>query len=397
MDDGAVGIYVHVPFCERVCPYCDFAVVRAPRLPREREDAYVGALLRELVRRAPLFAMSPEAGSRPLASLYLGGGTPSLLRPESIARLVEAVGGHFRARADLEVTLEANPGTTEAARLAFFRAAGVNRLSLGIQSFDDRVLKRLGRAHRGSEGRAMLAAARAAGYDNVSLDLIVAAPGQRIGDLARDLDELAAVAPEHVSAYLLTIEPGTPFSRAAPRGQLDLAGEEETVEMLETLAERLAAIGLERYELSSFARPGRESRHNRRYWERKPVLGIGVGAWSWEPPRRDAPFGARRGNLRGLDAWLARAGADEPTEAEPPEALDAPSARGEAAFLALRTSGGIDPESFAAEFGAPPRTFFAEAIDELLGTGLLEEGPSGRLRLSSRGILLSDSVFERFV
>ncbi len=396
MDDGSIGVYAHVPFCERICPYCDFAVVAARTLTAARERSYVDALLRELERRAQAFGR--EDGSvRPLASLYLGGGTPSLLTPESIARVVMAATARFPDRGDVEVTLEVNPSTTERARLPAFRAVGVNRLSVGVQSFSDTTLKRLGRAHRADESRATLTAARAAGFDEVSIDLITAAPGQRLADLERDLDEALAFAPEHVSAYQLTIEPGTPFERAARRGQLALADEDEAIRMLERTAERLEAGGLARYELSSFARPGRMARHNRRYWERGAVLAIGVGACSYEPPSAAAPHGVRRANLRSLDGYLARIGAGEPADAEPPERLDAASARGEAAFLALRTIAGLDADRFRAEFGAPPRRFWPDVIDQLVGAGLLHEEPSGDLRLTPRGILLSNSVFAHFV
>ena len=393
MDDGRVGVYAHVPFCERICPYCDFAVERAPQLARTREDAYVAALRVELERRSELFA------DRPLATLYLGGGTPSRLRPESIERIAAAVHAAFPSEGapDLELTLELNPGTTESARLPGFRAAGVNRLSVGVQSFDDATLKRLGRAHRARDCRAALEAARAAGFENLSLDLILAAPEQRLADVARDLDAALFFAPQHVSVYALTIEPGTPFERALRRGQLVLADEEEVADMLTLAAERLGASGLARYEISSFAAAGRESRHNRRYWERRPVLGIGVGAWSSEPPSEAAPHGARRANVRGLDAYLARVAAGQPAAEGPAERLDAPTARGEALFLALRTAAGLAPEGFAAEFGAPPRGFYGAEIEELVEAGLLDEASDGHLRLTSRGILLSDSVFERFV
>jgi len=395
MDDGRVGVYLHVPFCERVCPYCDFAVVPARPLAPEQERAYVDALLAELGLRARDFA-GPDGAPRPLASLYFGGGTPSLLTPASVARLVAAVRAAFPAAGDVETTLEVNPSTVERARLPGFRDAGVNRLSIGVQSFDDDTLKRLGRAHRADEARATLAAARAAGFDDVSLDLIVAAPGQRLAALERDLDEALAFAPEHVSAYQLTIEPGTPFERAAARGQLALADEEEAVAMLERLVERLAAAGLERYEISSFARPGRTSRHNRRYWERRPVLGLGVGAWSSDPPSPEAPHGARRANPRSLAAYLERVAAGvPPTEVH--ERLDPATARGEAAFLALRTMRGLDAAAFAAEFGAAPRAFWPDAIDEAVAAGWLVESPCGDLRLSAAGVLLSDSLFERFV
>jgi oxygen-independent coproporphyrinogen-3 oxidase len=294
-----------------------------------------------------------------------------------------------------EITLEVNPSTTERERLPAFRAAGVNRLSIGLQSLDDATLKRLGRAHRAEEGRATFAAARAAGFDDVSVDLLFAAPGQSLAALDAELAAFTALAPRHVSAYALTLEPGTPFERAARVGRLALPDDDAVAEMLERVALRLGEAGLARYEVSSFARPGFESRHNRRYWERRPVLGIGPGAWSSEPPRPDAPFGARRANERALDAWLARIarGGEEVA----PEILGEATARGEASFLALRTAAGLDARRFADEFGAPPRAFYAAAIDELVAAGLLEEGCGGSLRLTPRGFLLSDTVFERFV
>jgi oxygen-independent coproporphyrinogen-3 oxidase len=178
-----------------------------------------------------------------------------------------------------------------------------------------------------------------------------------------------------------------------------LPEEDDVAAMLERIADRLAAAGLARYEVSSYARAGFESRHNRRYWQRRPVLGLGPGAWSNEAPRDDAPFGARRANVRDLDLWLARIAAGEPGALDPPECLDARTARGEAAFLALRTAAGLDAASFATEFGAPPRAFWNTAIDELVAADLLVEDAAraGGLRLTPRGFLLSDSVFLRFV
>jgi oxygen-independent coproporphyrinogen-3 oxidase len=387
-----LGVYVHVPFCERICPYCDFAVVQARTLAPEREDAFVAALLREFAARLP------EFGATRLATLYFGGGTPSRLRPASIARIVAAVRAALPAHApDLEITLEVNPSTTERARLPAFRDAGVDRLSIGAQSFDDAMLKRLGRAHRAAECVATLAAARAAGFANVSLDLLFAGPGQSLATLEPDLDALLAAAPEHVSAYALTLEEGTPFARAVAAGRLRVPDDDTVASLCERVWERLEAAGLARYEVSSFARPGCESRHNRRYWQRRPVLGIGPGAWSSEPPRRDAPFGARRANVRALDVWQARIESGERGGVDPPERPDAATARGEAMFLGLRTRAGLDAVAFAAEFGAPPRAFFAAEIDALRDAGLLVETPRGDLRLGARGFLLSDSVFERFV
>jgi oxygen-independent coproporphyrinogen-3 oxidase len=388
---GTLGVYLHVPFCERVCPYCDFAVVAARPLAPALEARYVDALLRELDRRSAAFA------GRRLASVYLGGGTPSLLAPASVARLLAAVRERFApAGAEPEVTLEANPSTLEAARLPAFREAGVNRLSLGIQSFDDGVLKRLGRAHRADAGRSALRAARAAGFANLSLDLIVAAPGQTLAGLEADLAEALAARPEHVSTYALTLEPGTPFARAAERGRLALPDEDLAAAMLETLRERLEAAGLLLYELSSFARPGFEAVHNARYWQRRAVLGLGVSAWSTDPRTEGTPFGVRRENVRALPAYLAAVEAGDSPEASS-EVLAPAVARGEAAFLALRTRRGLAAAPFAREFGVEPRALFGDAIDELTAAGLLEENAAGDLALTPAGRLLADTVFERFV
>jgi oxygen-independent coproporphyrinogen-3 oxidase len=388
--DRSLGVYVHVPFCERVCPYCDFAVVAARRVATADEDRYVAALLAELAGRAPLFA------GRSLDTIYLGGGTPALLRPASIARIVAALREVFEGE-PREVTLEANPSTLERERLAGFRAAGVDRLSLGVQSFDDATLKRLGRAHRAEQVQRTLAAARAAGFGNVSLDLIEGAPGQALGALERDLELALAFGPEHLSAYALTLEPGTPFAKAVAADKLDVPDDDLVAEMLERTHARLEAAGLARYEVSSWARPGRESLHNQRYWRRAPVLGLGMGAHSTEPASAGAPFGARAANERSLAVWLARiegGGAAEPPQREAPAAA---TARGEAVFLALRTRAGLDAAQFAAEFGAPPRHFFAEAIDALLVLGLLAESAAGDLRPTARSWLFADTVATHFV
>jgi oxygen-independent coproporphyrinogen-3 oxidase len=396
--DSTVGVYVHVPFCQRVCPYCDFAVVAARSLTAAAESRYVDALLRELEARRPAFA------GRSLASLYFGGGTPSLLRPAAIARIAAAVREAFAPGAEPpEVTLEVNPSTLERERLPGFRDAGVGRISLGIQSFDDAVLRRLGRAHRAEAGRRTLRACREVGFASVSIDLIFGAPGQTPTDFRRDLAEVVAFAPEHVSTYELTIEPGTPFATAAARGQLRIPADPDVrdrraLAMLEDAEATLGAAGWIRYELSNYARPGFESVHNRRYWERRPVLGLGVGAFSTDPPAPHAPFGVRRANRRELGAYLEAVAAGRSPEAAPGEVLDARTSRGEALFLALRTARGLDAARFAEEFGAPPRRFHGEAIDDLLAAGLLaESATAGDLCLTPQGRLLSDTVFERFV
>jgi len=393
-DDGAVGVYVHWPFCERVCPYCDFAVIAARRPDRALEDRVASAIRRELEARRADFA------GRRLASIYLGGGTPSLCRPETIAVLVAAVRTAFPTDASMpvETTLELNPSTTELSRLPAFRDAGVDRLSIGIQSFDDRQLKRLGRAQRRPVALRTLEAARDAGFDNVSIDLIFGGPDQTLADLDRDLDALLGWRPEHVSTYELTWEPDTPFGRALARGRLEACDEALAVEMMARIESRLEAAGLERYEISSYARPGRRARHNARYWQREAVLGLGLGAHSFEARTAAHPHGARRANPRGLDDWLA-AVARTPARAGALETLSLETARGEAVFLALRQREGLSARRFAAEFGAPPRHFFAAEIDDLVARGWLVEGRTapGDLVLSPAGRLVADSVAAEFV
>ena len=396
MSDPTVGVYVHVPFCERICPYCDFAVVATRSLARDTERRYVAALLRELELRME----QGEFAGRRLASLYLGGGTPSLLEPESVARIVdgvrEAFAEHDQRGIAPEITLEVNPSTLERGRLPGFRDAGVGRLSIGVQSFDDTVLKNLGRAHRAEESHTTLRAAREAGFANVSVDLIFAAPGGSLEQLDRDLDALVEYAPQHVSTYELTIEEGTPFALAAERGQLKAADEADAVGALERIEERLSQVKIARYEISSHAKPGFESRHNQRYWRREPVLGLGMGAWSSFPASAEAPLGGRSSNPRLVPSYLGRIEAGE-VATEHRELLDAATARGEAVFLALRHVDGLAGSAFAEEFGGPPRAFFAEELDSLVEAGLILESEPGDLRLSERGRLLADSVAAQFL
>ena len=404
VDDGAVGVYLHLPFCERICPYCDFAVVAARTLERAEEDRYVEALIAELEARRVDFA------GRRLASIYFGGGTPSLFAPDSIAQLTEAVEAAFSPPArdrsvapqpagpggEVERTLELNPSTVERDRLPGFVEAGVNRLSIGVQSFDDGLLKRLGRAHRAGVARETLSAARASGVPEISLDLIFAGPGQDLAALDRDLDALVEFGPEHVSTYELTFEPETPFGRALARGRIRACEETLAIEMIERIEGRLEAAGYSRYEISSYARPGSRARHNARYWQRQAVLGLGMGAHSTEARSARHPHGARRANPRTLSAWLDAVERD-PAQVGETEVLPLGTARGEAVFLALRQREGLDAARFAAEFDGPPRDFFAQAIERMVERGWLEETEDSDLRLTAAGRLLADSVASEFL
>jgi putative oxygen-independent coproporphyrinogen III oxidase len=401
-DDGGVGVYLHLPFCERICPYCDFAVVAARVLPPGLEGRYVDALCRELEARQPDFA------GRTLESIYFGGGTPSLFRAESIARLVAAVRAAFPDRPGgvdddlpgqpVETTLELNPSTLECDRLPGFRAAGVDRLSIGVQSVQDRTLKRLGRAHRAPVVFETLRRARSAGFENLSLDLIFALPEQELASLDRDLDFVIDFAPEHVSTYELTFEPDTPFGRARSTGRMQACDEDQAADMIEHIEARLETAGYQRYEISSYARAGRRARHNSRYWQRQAVLGLGMGAHSFEVRTPDHPHGRRRANPRGLEAWFHAVEA-HPATVGVVEEPSAATARGEAVFLALRQREGLSARIFEAEFAGPPRTFFAAEIARAREFGWIEEGGTepGDLRLTRAGRLVADSVAALFV
>jgi oxygen-independent coproporphyrinogen-3 oxidase len=368
-----------------VCPYCDFAVVGVRALDPERERAFVESLLAEL----DLVAREHEGdlAGRPLATVYLGGGTPSLLRPESVERLLRAIERRFGAPRH-EVTLELNPRDLEAARVPAFRAAGVTRLSVGLQSLSDRTLRRLGRAHRADEALRALDTCLEAGFASLSVDLIYAAPDQREADVAADVDAVVRLGIPHVSAYTLTIEQGTPFARAAARGQLRLADEDEVLAMMQLVRDRLGTAGCAQYEISNYARPGHESRHNERYWRCLDVLGLGPSAASLLAGRRFQ-------NVADTGAWQRTIAEGWSSLAES-SVLSPAEMRAEAMGLGLRRLRGVSRVEFAARFGAPPESFFAAELADLAALGLVAE-TEGHLHLTERGILFADEVFLRFL
>ena len=380
-----LGVYIHIPFCERVCPYCDFAVTGVGTLALERETGYVDLLLAELDARLD----DPDGAAlegRPLATVYLGGGTPSLLRPESVARLLRALEARF-SPADPEVTLELNPGVLEAGRARGFREAGVSRLSVGVQSLVDRTLKRLGRAQRAEETLRGLEACLAAGFGSVSADLIYGAPEQTEDELLDDVERLVGLGVPHVSAYALTLEPGTPFARARERGELRLPDEDTAFRMGRRLRAGLRRAGYRQYEISSFALPGHRSRHNMRYWQCRDVLGLGVSAAGLLGGRRER-------NTRDPRAWAAAVSAgrsplEERLEVGPDEARADFLGLG---FRQLRVS----RAEFRRRFGAAPEACFGPELAELRDLGLIADA-GGWLELTERGLAFADEVFLRFV
>lgn len=371
------GIYVHALFCRTRCPYCDFNVA----IYREdRARAFVTALLGELRRYAGL----GWAGRVPAVSLFFGGGTPSLLPPEAIGAVVRGAREGLGLSPGAEVTLEANPEGLDAARLAGFREAGVTRLSLGVQSLDDPLLGRLGREHSAAAARAAFRAARGAGFDDVSVDLLFACPGQSLETWARTLDEVLGWAPEHLSAYALTLEPGTAFGRRPPS---DLPEESAQVAQFALLVARARAAGLERYEVSNFARPGHRSRHNLLYWRREEYVGLGPGAHGALGPVRLA-------NLRSQTRYReALARGDWPIEGW--ERLTERQVAGERAVLGLRLAEGVPRGWLEACFVGDPGAL-GRLLERYRAAGVVDER-DGRIALTDHGVLLSDTVFAELV
>jgi putative oxygen-independent coproporphyrinogen III oxidase len=371
------GIYVHCPYCRTKCPYCDFNVA----IHREDRIApFVAGLRAELSRYAAL----PWAGRVSAGSLFLGGGTPSLLPAEAVAAVLADARQGLGLAPDAEVTLEANPEGLDVDRLRAFRAAGVTRLSLGVQALDDALLRRLGRTHSAADAKAAYRAARAAGFEDVSVDLLYAGPGQDLATWVRTVDEALAWAPEHLSAYALTLEPATPFGRRPPAG---LPDEDLQVAQFDALVERTARAGLARYEVSNFARPGRRSRHNLGYWRREDYVGLGPGAHGALGAVR---YWTQRSEPRWRAAVLAGGWAIESWER-----LSERQVAAERIVLGLRLAEGIPVEGLArhlaagADAGAP-------ALARYLAAGVMTVR-DGRVALTDRGVLVSDAVFAELI
>ncbi|MGZ5958031.1 MAG: radical SAM family heme chaperone HemW [Myxococcaceae bacterium] len=383
-----VGLYVHFPYCLRRCPYCDFTIAVARRVPGSR---YADAVLAELRLR---LEQRPAWAERPLESVYLGGGTPSLWDPQDVARVLQGVRGALPVSPAAEVSLEANPEVADAARLAGYRAAGVNRLSLGIQSFDAGVLATLGRSHSPLEAESAFHAARAAGFENVSVDLILGVPGQSLGQSVADARRTAALGPEHASSYVLTVErehlgAETVFSRRLRQGRLALPDEGAVVEMMDAVGEVLGGAGLARYEISSHAMPGRHSRHNALYWTGGESLAVGAGAVGFHA---SGTGGVRTTNLRSTPRWLEAVEAGRLPDEER-ETLDAVALYEERLLLGLRLRSGLDLFALWARSGVTPRRTELEA---LIRDGFLEPVDQ-RFRLTTRGAHVHQELSARLV
>ena len=399
-----VALYIHIPFCVSLCPYCDFVVYAgaAARGPKARVDAFLGALLTELHLRADALDVAFGRERPALETVYLGGGTPSLLPAEAVAGLLGLVRVRYGVAEGAEVTLEANPGPDERGDGAALRAAGVTRLSLGAQSMSDPGLRRLGRRHRAADVGAAVAAARDAGIASVSLDLLYDAPDASLADWIETLEAALALEPDHLSLYALTLDdpdgegltgpggdhlPTTAGARRWRAGARPRQDEDRAAAQYHHAVHRLAEDGWRGYEISNWARPGHESRHNLVYWERRPYEAVGPGAHAFDGA-------TRRWNAARLEGYLgALAPADGGAARLPPGGSETPdpvTQAAEAVILGLRTDRGV-PLAAAHE---PP---FADAFGWALAAELIEVSEDERIVLTTRGRLLSNELFLRLV
>lgn len=373
------SLYVHVPFCEAKCSYCDFYSVAHDGSGR---DAYVRALAAELQRRAP-------EGFRP-PTVFVGGGTPTALSDRDFESLLDVVREAADPDADLEWTVECNPGSLTPWKARSMRAAGVTRASIGVQSFDDRILRSVGRVHDAATARAAVAIARDAGVPAVSVDLLFAVPGQGLDTFRRDLDEAVALGTDHVSAYALLYEDGTALERRRRAGLVEPEEEDVELTMLRLARDRLAEAGLLRYEVSNFARPGRECRHNLNYWRNGAYLGIGASAASYLG-------GERRTNVaswRDYETAIA-AGRDAVASSE---RLAPRAAMGEEAMVRLRLAEGLSLDAIGTRWGLDARAAWGAIIARFARAGLLRVSEGGdRIALTDRGLEVADGLIAEFV
>jgi len=370
------GVYIHWPFCLSKCPYCDFnSHVRHVAIDETR---YVAAFAAEIA------ATAARVPGRTVSTIFFGGGTPSLMQPQTVAAILDAIGRHWRVAPDAEITLEANPTSVEATRFRGYRTAGVNRVSLGVQSLDDAVLKELGRLHTAREALDAVAVARGI-FERYSFDLIYARPGQTVAAWRAELARAIAEAAEHLSLYQLTIEPDTPFAALHAGGKLVLPDDDLGRDLYDLTLDHCAAAGLPAYEVSNHARPGAECRHNLVYWRYGEYAGIGPGAHG-----RLVVDGARRATAteKRPEAWLMRVETqghglltDDPLNRE--ERAD------EFLLMGLRLAEGIDPQRYAALAGRP---LDSRRVAILREEGAIYVEESGRLRVTRAGFPVLDAV-----
>ncbi len=372
------AVYIHIPFCTNKCHYCDFNSYIVNGQPVME---YLQALEREMERTVRL--IPPER----IETIFVGGGTPTVLMPEQMDYFLRAVRNYFPFGDTAEFTMEANPGTTDEEKLAVMKAGGVNRISFGVQSFDNGLLERIGRIHTTDDVYRSIENARKTGFTNLSIDLMFGLPKQTVGMMDDSLTAALALGLEHYSIYSLKVEENTLFHTLYRKNQLPLPDEEEELQMYLLIMRRLKEAGYEQYEISNFAKPGYESRHNMTYWRNESYYGIGAGAHGYA-------HGVRHVNVKGVQPYIdaAKKGLPrmESCEVSRKEAME------DFMMVGLRMLRGVRRQDFFAQFGCAVDDVFGREIGRLLGRGLLESTPEG-YRLTERGILLGNEVFAEFI
>ncbi|KYD11120.1 putative coproporphyrinogen III oxidase [Caldibacillus debilis] len=373
------AMYIHIPFCTHICHYCDFNKVFLKGQP---VDQYLEALRKEI---AIVFREHPPAA---LETVYIGGGTPTALSEKQLDRLMDIIHSFVDAGKLKEFTVEANPGDLTGEKLAILKAAGVNRLSIGAQSFNDSLLERIGRTHRAKDVYEAVEQARKRGFENINIDLMYALPGQTASDVLRSLDHLFRLDVPHCSAYSLIVEPKTVFYNLLRKGMLALPAEDEEADMYERIMEEMEKRGLHQYEISNFAKKGFESMHNRIYWDNENYYGFGAGAHSYIGDRRIANIGPVKKYIEKLEAGQL------PVREE--QRLSLRERVEEEMFLGLRKTEGVSVAKFEKKFGFSPFAWYGERIRRLEEENLLvAEG--GKIRLTKKGKLLGNVVFSQFL
>jgi len=392
----SAGIYLHIPFCKSRCSYCDFAtdVWRS----NDAVERYVEALCEEIEGGNPSGNEGAQRGissnsctlptgrvSAFVDTIYFGGGTPSLLNPAQVEKIMDDVNLKFDISIDAEITMEMNPATVTPETLAAYRSLGVNRASFGVQTFDDHALKLLARGHDANDARATFKMLRAAGFDNVSFDLIAGLPGQTLDIWQSNLDEAIAMSPEHLSLYLLEIHEGTPLAEQVRSSRQPQPDPELAAEMYEIMLDRLADAGYQQYEISNFSKPGYESRHNTKYWTLDPVFSFGVSAHSFDGRER---YANERDTAKYVELIATQTSAENYRET-----IDIAS---EFVFLGLRLEEGIDLAQYTERFGVDLIAKYRDEIERLQDSGLIEVNDD-RIKLTRKGKLFSNEVFAVFV
>jgi len=370
------SLYIHIPFCVKKCNYCDFNSYAAPELI----PSYMEALQKEIS-----LYKDPD---RPVKTVYIGGGTPTVLSGKDLEALTDCIRRNFKIKPEAEFTVEANPGTLSREKLLLLNGLGVNRLSLGLQACQDRLLKIMGRIHSAKEFEENFNTAKKTGFQNINVDVIFGLPGQTLEDFAQTLEYLVELSPQHISCYSLTVEEGTVFYQWQKQGILNLPDEEKERDMYHLTVKYLKSRGFVHYEISNFAVPGRMSRHNLACWKYEDYLGMGAGAHSFMDGRRFYNFSSPFQYAKSLSQNVL--------PVENMDYIDRKEQQGEFCFLGLRLIEGLDKKSFKKYFGNDIHQIYGSKIRKLLLLGLLEEN-AGYLRLTTKGLDLANEVFVEFL